>query len=50
MMKVGGARSLAWGGRDEIRTEVIVDEAYSAVARQVGIPICDGLEPFREGA
>jgi len=50
MMKVGGARSLAWGGRDGIRTEVIVDEAYSAVARQVGIPICDGLEPFREGA
>jgi hypothetical protein len=50
MMEVGGggARSLAWPGG--IRTKVIVDEAYSAVARQVGIPICDGLEPFREGA
>ena len=35
-----------WRGR----TEVIVDEAYSAVAGQVGIPICEWLEPFRESA
>ena len=50
-MKAGG-RAEFGEGRERwlIRTEVVVDEAYSAVAGQVGVPICDGLEPVREGA
>jgi hypothetical protein len=43
-----GARSFGRGDEERGlgRTEVIVEKAHSAVAGDVGIPVCDGLEPF----